>query len=115
MESVGLMISCFRCSMTNGNGKDSGYISLEEDIMTKLIVSKKLFALPVKNWWSQVKTAGSAIYVNRHYLSLYRLYRKERLATSANNKCQIIDDVYIDPSASIDPTAVVSFIILFAL
>ncbi|XP_003425939.1 mannose-1-phosphate guanyltransferase alpha [Nasonia vitripennis] len=93
-------------TITNGYGKDSAYISLEQHIMAKLIKSGKLFALPVKNWWSQVKTAGSAIYVNRHYLALYRQNKPERLASASNSKCQIIDDVYIHPSASIHPTAV---------
>ena len=82
--------------------------------MPKLINNQKLFSLPVKNWWSQVKTAGSAIYVNRHYLALYRQHRPERLTTQLTSKCQIIDDVYIHPSASIHSTAVVStfFIVL---
>jgi mannose-1-phosphate guanylyltransferase len=81
----------------------------------KLINSDKLFALSVKNWWSQIKTAGSAIYVNRHYLALYRLHKPERLASPSSNKYQLIDDVYIHHSASIHPTAVVSCISSFIM
>lgn len=101
--------------ITNGHGKDSGYISLEQDTMTSLISSEKLFALPVTNWWSQVKTAGSAIYVNRHYLALYRLHRPERLASATTSKCQIIGDVYIHPTASIHSTAVVSIFHVYTM
>lgn len=55
------------------------------------------------NWWSQVKTAGSAIYANRHYLQLSKKNHPERFAESYN--CNIIPDVYIHPSASVHATA----------
>ncbi|KAJ8669871.1 hypothetical protein QAD02_001130 [Eretmocerus hayati] len=90
----------------NGNGKDSAYISLEQDITTRLKNNNKLFALPVSNWWSQVKTAGSAIYVNGHYLSLYKLHKPERLAASPPHECEIIGDVFIHDSATVHPSAV---------
>lgn len=69
------------------------------------------------NWWSQIKTAGSAIYANRHCLNLYKRTHLERLANQGikdndqNNGsliCNIIGDVYIHPSATIHPTATVS-------
>lgn len=67
----------------------------------------------VKNWWSQVKTAGSAIYANRHYLQLYRSKKPERLASQDGAgdklKCKIFPDVYIHSSAVIHETAVVCF------
>ncbi len=85
------------------------------------------------NWWSQIKTAGAAIYANRHYLKLYQKFHPGRLAkleqsstgngssttngSSAHDhagdhfdhetKAEIIADVHIHPSASIHPTAVV--------
>ncbi|XP_024943480.1 mannose-1-phosphate guanyltransferase alpha [Cephus cinctus] len=90
----------------NGNGKDPAHIALEQDILTRLAGTGRLFALPVTNWWSQVKTAGSAIYANRHYLSLYRLKQSERLAPAPDGPCHIIGDVHIHPSATIHPTAV---------
>uniref|UniRef100_A0A1Q3FIB6 Putative gdp-mannose pyrophosphorylase/mannose-1-phosphate guanylyltransferase n=1 Tax=Culex tarsalis TaxID=7177 RepID=A0A1Q3FIB6_CULTA len=101
-------------SLNNGNGKDSGHIQLEQEILTPLAGTGKMFALQVNNWWSQVKTAGSAIYANRHYLTLYKNTHPERLAnagqkTSEHSQgsliCNIIPDVHIHPTASVHPTA----------
>ncbi|XP_076641920.1 GDP-mannose pyrophosphorylase A isoform X1 [Halictus rubicundus] len=89
----------------NGNGKDPAHISLEQDILTRLAGTGRLFALPVLRWWSQVKTAGSAIYANRHYLALYKANHSDRLAFTTNGPCQIIGDVYIHPSATVHSTA----------
>ena len=77
------------------------------------------------NWWSQIKTAGAAIYANRHYLKLFRQTNPSRLAQAFENcngnsasgdnlnhakesNPEIIGDVYIHPSANIHPSAVVS-------
>ncbi|XP_050307587.1 mannose-1-phosphate guanyltransferase alpha-A [Anthonomus grandis grandis] len=95
----------------NGNGnpnKDTGYLQLEQDILTPLAGSGKMFALQTSKWWSQLKTASSAIYANRHYLELYREKHPERLATGKMTEtCTIIPDVHIDPTAVIHPTAVI--------
>ncbi|XP_076293267.1 GDP-mannose pyrophosphorylase A isoform X1 [Lasioglossum baleicum] len=90
----------------NGNSRDPAHISLEQDILTRLAGTGRLFALPVLRWWSQVKTAGSAIYANRHYLALYKANRSDRLAFTTNGPCKIIGDVYIHPSATVHSTAV---------
>ncbi|KAH0534348.1 mannose-1-phosphate guanyltransferase alpha-A [Cotesia glomerata] len=92
--------------MMNSNGKDPAHISLEQDILTRLAGTGKLFASETSNWWSQVKTAGAAIYANRHYLNLYRSKKPERLIPAVNGVCNVVGDVYINPSASVDPTAV---------
>lgn len=92
---------------SNFNGKDPAHIALEEDILINLAGSGKLFALHTSNWWSQVKTAGSAIYANRHYLELYRMKMPERLVPNSNGKCNIIGDVHIHSTASVDSTALV--------
>ena len=52
----------------NGNGKDPGHIQWEQEVLTPLAGTGRLYALISSNWWSQVKTAGSAVYANRHYL-----------------------------------------------
>ncbi|XP_051165429.1 mannose-1-phosphate guanyltransferase alpha-A [Leptopilina boulardi] len=90
----------------NGNNNGAACLSLEEDIFTKLVGTGRMFALPVKNWWSQVKTAGAAIYANRHYLSLYRERKPDRLTSVINHEDKIIGDVYIHPTATVDPTCV---------
>ncbi|KAL1493992.1 hypothetical protein ABEB36_009668 [Hypothenemus hampei] len=93
----------------NGNvNKDAGYLQLEQDILTPLAGTGKILALQTTNWWSQLKTANSAIYANRHYLGLYKQKHPERLATGKKaEQCTIIADVHIDPSATIDSTAVI--------
>lgn len=100
---------------SNGNGqnRDAGYIEWEREVLTKLAGTGSLFALPVTQWWSQIKTAGSAIYANRRFLDLYRRTHPERLAKTGveSNEfpCEIIGDVFIHPTATIHPTAVVSY------
>jgi len=87
---------------------------LETDVLMPLAGTGTLFALQTKNWWSQVKTAGSAVYANRHYLQLYRSWHVDRLVQGdfkveqgKEKKCTIIGDVYIHPSATVDTTAMV--------
>jgi mannose-1-phosphate guanylyltransferase len=107
-------------TLNGNNGKDPGHISWESDVLTSLAGTGKLYALQVSTWWSQIKTAGSAIYANRHYLELYRHTHPERLANAGFRDktddtvgdgsliCNIIPDVHIHPSASISPTATVN-------
>lgn len=64
-----------------------------------------------------MKTAGAAIYANRHYLHLYHEKHPERLYNADNAgdgpfRCKVIPDVRIHPSAKIHHTAVVCFISL---
>lgn len=95
----------------NGNGnKEAGYIQLEQEILAPLAGTQRIFAMQVNTWWSQLKTAGSAIYANRHYLELYRSKHPERLNNlhmEGGVRCQIISDVHIHPSAIIHKTAMV--------
>ena len=72
----------------------------------------KLFAYKTVKWWSQLKTAGSAIYANRHYLSLYQQSTPKRLAENVNVQCTIIGDVFIHPTATVDSSAVVSYLLI---
>nr|CAH7738314.1 unnamed protein product [Callosobruchus chinensis] len=93
----------------NGNQWDVGYIQLEQEILSPLSGTGRLFAMPVTSWWSQLKTAGSAIYANRHYLQLYRRNNPGRLAKPSGDGgdgCTIIPDVHIDSTASVHHTAV---------
>ncbi|XP_066603254.1 mannose-1-phosphate guanyltransferase alpha-A [Prorops nasuta] len=94
----------------NGNGKDPAYMALEKDILARLAGTEQLYALLIKRLWSQVKTAGAAIYANRHYLSLYRINQPKKLALTTNVPCHIIGDVYIHPTANVHSSAVVWFL-----
>lgn len=74
------------------------------------------------NWWSQLKTAGAAIYVNRHYLVLrQKLLQQESLFDLPSPlNCQVatvnpvgystIGHVYVHPTACVHETALVSYI-----
>ncbi|CAH1099842.1 unnamed protein product [Psylliodes chrysocephalus] len=98
----------YRNGYSNGT-KEAGYIQLEQEILAPLAGSGQIFALPVTNWWSQLKTAGSAIYANRHYLQLYKTKHPERLYNSSGaggETCMIYPDVHIDRTAHIHPSAV---------
>lgn len=82
--------------------KDCEVMQLEEDVLTPLAGTGRGYVFTTSRWWSQLKTAGAAIYANRHYLSLYRVTIPGRLASNGKN---IIGDVHIHPSAVVDSTA----------
>jgi len=89
-------------------GRSNEMIWLERDVLIPLAGTGTAFLYQTSNWWSQIKTAGSAIYANRHYLTLYRgQEHHDRLASNKDkNTAKIIGDVYIHPSAEVDCTAV---------
>ena len=112
-------------------------IDLERTVFRKLAGTGQLYLFKMTGFWSQIKTAGSvklltinnyilvtsifdylfpchlrnAIYANRLYLKLFRDLSPELLATNGPGKPTIIGDVRIHPSATVDPTAMVSLII----
>jgi len=81
-------------------------IWLERDLIVPLAGTNTAFLYQTNNWWSQIKTAGSAIYANRHYLALYNKTNVERLTKEEKSTPKIIGDVFIHKTASVDPTAV---------
>ncbi|XP_054708269.1 mannose-1-phosphate guanyltransferase alpha-A-like [Uloborus diversus] len=87
----------------SGSGKDC--IRLEQDILMPLAGAEKLFVFSSSRWWSQMKTAGSAIYANRHYLELYHSTHPKWLAQNEAGKPTIVGDVFIHSSAIVHPTA----------
>ncbi|XP_044744576.1 mannose-1-phosphate guanyltransferase alpha-A [Coccinella septempunctata] len=97
--------------LDNGNGnKETSHIQLEQDILARLSGTGKFFGWHLDTWWSQLKTAGSAIYANRHYLGLYkkRPNKKSILHGKGDEPlCSIHPDVFIDPTAVIDASAVI--------
>lgn len=79
---------------------------IEKDLLPVLAGgdAKKAFAMQTTKWWSQMKTAGSAIYANRHYLDLYNDGGKT--GGSEKTHCEIKGHVFIHKTAQVDPTAV---------
>lgn len=92
---------------TNGNGwHRAEVIRLEQDIFTALAGQGTLYVYKTPSFWSQIKSAGSAIYASRLYLNQYHSTHPERLATNEQGGPRISGNVYIHPTANIDPTAV---------
>jgi len=107
-------------SLDNIEAKEAMW--LEKDILMPLAGTNQVKIYVTSNWWSQIKTAGAAIYANRHYLKLFRQTNPSRLAQVLENcngnsggnmnhtgksNPEIIGDVYIHPSANIHPSAVI--------
>lgn len=88
----------------NADARDA--INLEINIFPALSAARKLFVFKSNNLWSQIKTAGSAIYANRVYLELYKKNHPNRLAKNGPGMPKIIGDVFIHPSATVDSSAV---------
>ena len=80
----------------------SQVIRLEQDILSDLADSKQFFVYETKDFWRQIKTAGSAVPANALYLQkAWQSKAKELTRPSAN----IIPPVFIHPTATVDPTA----------
>ncbi|KAI9478139.1 MAG: nucleotide-diphospho-sugar transferase [Benjaminiella poitrasii] len=85
---------------------DSNKLSLERDLLRPLLEAKNLYCYVTEGFWKQIKTAGSAISANAAYLELQYHEHNARLATNnTDNGPEIIDAVYIHPSAHVDPTS----------
>lgn len=82
--------------------RKSQIIRLEQDILSDMADSKQFFVYETKDFWRQIKTAGSAVPANALYLQqAWQNSSKELSDPSAN----IIPPVFIHPSANVDPTA----------
>ena len=77
-------------------------VRLEQDILGDLADSRQFFVLETKDFWRQIKTAGSAVPANALYLTqAFQNQSKELTKPSAT----ILPPVFIHPSATVDPTA----------
>ncbi|KAG5460731.1 MAG: nucleotide-diphospho-sugar transferase, partial [Olpidium bornovanus] len=87
---------------------DSGSVQtvkLEQDLLRPLAADGKLFVFETKDFWRQIKTAGSAIPANSLYLQQYQKTNPDVLAKPNVNGLQIEGAVWIHPTAKVDPTA----------
>jgi len=94
-----------------------------KNIKQRLVGSGVAKAACTLNWWSQLKTAGAAIYANRHYLALRQQRQrvlqqspldlpspvKYRLTTLNPVGYSTIGHVYVHPTAFVHSTALVSY------
>ena len=83
-------------------GEKNEVLRLEQDILSDLADSNQFFVLETKDFWRQIKTAGSAVPANALYLMKAFQSQSEELAQPS---ATILPPVYIHPSAEVDPTA----------
>ncbi|RKU49056.1 Proteasome subunit alpha type-2 [Coniochaeta pulveracea] len=81
---------------------NDGVIRLEQDILSDMADNKTFFVYETKDFWRQIKTAGSAVPANALYLQKAWQNNSEELAKPSAN---IIPPVFIHPTAHVDPTA----------
>ncbi|KAF9386798.1 Proteasome subunit alpha type-2 [Podila verticillata] len=85
--------------------QDGNKLRLEQDLLRPLAQSRKLFVYETKDFWRQIKTAGSAVPVNGLYLEQVLQSTPEKLAKNIPGGPEIVGAVYIHPTARIDPNA----------
>ncbi|KAJ5287446.1 hypothetical protein N7478_003132 [Penicillium angulare] len=80
----------------------SEMLRLEQDILSDLADSNRFFVHETKDFWRQIKTAGSAVPANALYLQKAFQAQSEELTPPS---ATIVPPVFIHPTASVDPTA----------
>jgi mannose-1-phosphate guanylyltransferase len=84
------------------DGEPNEVLRLEQDVLSDLADSNRFFVHETKDFWRQIKTAGSAVPANALYLlKAFQSQSPELAKPSAT----IVPPVYIHPSATVDPTA----------
>lgn len=94
-----------RLSLRDSDEDDSSkneIIRLEQDILSDLADSNHFYVLETRDFWRQIKTAGSAVPANALYLmKAFQQQSAELTKPSAN----ILPPVFIHPTATVDPSA----------
>ena len=98
--------------------KTAGYVNVAARHLHHMFHPPSLLSLPLPPFLpppslpssspSLPSPSSNAIYANRLYLSLFRQTHPQLLATGREDGPTIIGDVRIHPTASVDPSAVVS-------
>lgn len=87
-----------------GEEFDEDVLRLEQDILTQLSDTNEFYVYETKDFWRQVKEAGSAVPANSLYLN--QLFQYDPKAPGlAQPSATIVPPVYIDPSAKVHPEA----------
>ncbi|XP_021099878.1 mannose-1-phosphate guanyltransferase alpha isoform X5 [Heterocephalus glaber] len=84
----------------------AGTIRLEQDVFSNLAGKGQIYVHITEGIWSQIKSAGSALYASRLYLGQYQITHPERLAKHSPGGPRIRGNVYIHPTAKVAPSAV---------
>jgi mannose-1-phosphate guanylyltransferase len=83
-------------------GKKNEVIRLEQDILSDMADNKQFYVYETKDFWRQIKTAGSAVPANALYLQKAAQSSSDELAHPSAN---IVPPVFIHPTAEVHPTA----------
>ncbi|KAI9841884.1 MAG: Proteasome subunit alpha type-2 [Thelocarpon superellum] len=84
------------------DGEKNEVLRLEQDILSDLADSKEFFVYETKDFWRQIKTAGSAIPANALYLQKAFQSQSDELAAPS---ATVVPPVFVHPTATVDPTA----------
>jgi len=84
------------------DGEKNSVLRLEQDILSDLADSNRFFVHETKDFWRQIKTAGSAVPANALYLQKAFQSQSPELAKPS---ATIVPPVFIHPTATVDPTA----------
>ncbi|XP_027729617.1 mannose-1-phosphate guanyltransferase alpha isoform X3 [Vombatus ursinus] len=91
---------------SSGSWPGAGTIRLEQDVFTALSGQGQIYVHLTDGIWSQIKSAGSALYASRLYLNRYQLTHPERLAQLIPGGPCIRGNVFIHPTAKVASSAV---------
>ncbi|KAK0616981.1 nucleotide-diphospho-sugar transferase [Immersiella caudata] len=94
--------SSFMIDEEDDENRQNEVIRLEQDILSDMADNKQFFVYETKDFWRQIKTAGSAIPANALYLQKALQNGSKELAPRSEN---ILPPVYIHPTAQVHPTA----------
>ncbi|KAF4455381.1 hypothetical protein FALBO_15625, partial [Fusarium albosuccineum] len=83
--------------------KKSEVIRLEQDILSDMADNKQFYVYETKDFWRQIKTAGSAVPANALYLQ--KAAQSDLSAELATPSANIVPPVFIHPTAEVHPTA----------
>ncbi|XP_070125425.1 mannose-1-phosphate guanylyltransferase regulatory subunit alpha isoform X3 [Equus przewalskii] len=105
--TVSALTSCLPLGEdSSGLWRGAGTIRLEQDVFSALAGQGQIYVYLTEGIWSQIKSAGSALYASRLYLGQYQLTHPERLAKHTPGGPRIRGNVYIHPTAKVAPSAV---------
>ncbi|KAG4306463.1 hypothetical protein PORY_000451 [Pneumocystis oryctolagi] len=79
-------------------------LRIEQDILSPLSQTKRLFVYETNDFWCQIKTAGSSVPANALYL-LHAQKNSDKELVFRENGPEIVPPVYIDPSAIVNSSA----------
>lgn len=83
---------------------DSDVLRLEQDILVQLSQEDGFYVYETKDFWRQIKEAGSALPASALYLN--QQFQADPKAPGLQApSATIVPPVYVDPSAVVDPTA----------